>query len=94
MVVSFLRQLVDEPVFHLLPCPGGFAQEREAGLHRRIELETTDGDAPPHLAPAIPLDKLIENVFQRYTMQRIAGMGSRRCHDLVIGTNWFVQAAG
>ena len=65
----------DEPVFNFLSCPGRFTQERKTGLDARIELETPDRDAPPHLAPTMPLDKLIENVLQRDAVQGIAGMG-------------------
>ena len=72
----FWLYLPDEPVFHPLTHPRRFAQEHEAGLDRGIELETTDGNAPPHLAPAMPLDKLVDNLLQRYAVQRIARMGS------------------
>jgi len=65
----------DEPVFNFLSCPGRFTQERQTGLDARIELETPDRDAPPHLAPTMPLDKLIDNVLQRDAVQGIAGMG-------------------
>ena len=71
---SFLRKLGDEPVFNLLAGPRSFAQERETGLHRRIELETPDRDAPPHLAPTMPLDELIDDALQRNAMQRITWM--------------------
>jgi hypothetical protein len=61
----FRHELGDEPVFHPLPRPRRLAQKCEAGLDRGIELKTADGNAPPHFAPTMPLDKLIENVFQR-----------------------------
>jgi hypothetical protein len=77
---SFLQKLPDEPVFNFLACPGRFTQERKTGLYARIELETPDRDATPHLAPTMPLNKLIENVLQRDAVQGIAGMGRRRCH--------------
>src|ERR1039458_3541939 len=48
ILLSFRQQLADEPVFDFLACPRRFAQKREAGLHRRIELKTADGNAPPH----------------------------------------------
>jgi hypothetical protein len=84
MVVSFPRPLGDEPVFHPLARPGSFAQEGEAGLHRWIELETANGDAPPHFAPAMPLDQLVDDVFQRDAVQRIVGVNDRRCHVKVL----------
>ena len=75
----------DEPVFNFLSCPRRFTQERQTGLDARIELETPDRDAPPHLAPTMPLDKLIENVLQRDAVQGIAGMENRRCHVTILG---------
>ena len=72
--------LVDEPVFHFFAGPGGFAQKGEAGLHGGIELKTTNGDASAHFAPAVFLNELVEDVFQRDAVQRIAGMGGRRWH--------------
>jgi hypothetical protein len=74
----------DEPVFNFLSCPGRFTQERQTGLYARIELETPDRDAPPHLAPTMPLDKLIDNVLQRDAVQGIAGMGNGRCHVTIL----------
>jgi len=55
----------DEPIFHLLPRPRGFPQEREAGFHGQIELKTTDGNAPAHFAPTMPLHQLVEQGLQR-----------------------------
>jgi hypothetical protein len=72
------------PVFNLLARPRCFAEKREAGFHRRIELKTPDGDAPAHFAPAMPLNQLVENVLQRDAVQRIVGMGSRRCHVKIL----------
>jgi len=57
------------------------AEERQAGLDRRIELETADGNTPPHFTPAVALDQLVEDVFQRDAVQRIAGMICRRGHE-------------
>jgi hypothetical protein len=74
----FICQLLfDEPRFDLLACPRCFAQKRKTGLDARIELETPDWDATPHLAPTMPLDQLIENVLQRDAVQWIAGMDRR-----------------
>jgi hypothetical protein len=74
---SFVQLLFDEPRFNLLACPRCFAQKRKTGLYARIELKTPDGDATPHLAPTMPLDKLIENLLQRDAVQGIAGMDGR-----------------
>ena len=74
-------QLADEPVFHALPRPRRFPQEREAGFHRGIELKTADGNAPSHLAPAMPLHELVENRLQRDAVQRIARMRCGFRHD-------------
>ena len=49
----------------LLQGPGCFAKEREARLHRWIELKTTDRNTAPHFIPAMLLNKLIEDVLQR-----------------------------
>ena len=73
----FLQKLPNESVFNLFARPGCFAQERETGFYRRVELKTADGDVPSHLAPAMPLDQLIENALQRDTMQWIAGSGAQ-----------------
>jgi len=64
-----LRDLADEPILHLLARPGRFAQEREAGLDAGIVLETADGDAAPQPLPAMPLEKLVKDVFQRDAVQ-------------------------
>jgi len=70
--MAFLK-LPDKPVLHLFPRPSIFTQESQAGLDRWIELEATDRNSPPHLAPTMPLDELIEDVLQRYAVQGIAG---------------------
>jgi hypothetical protein len=71
---TFRLKLPDEPVFHFFPRPRRFPQKGEAGLHRRIELETADGNTPPHFGPTMSLDELIENGLQRDAVQRVAGM--------------------
>ena len=67
-------QFRDVPTFHLLSRPRSFAQERETGLHGGIELETTDRNTPPHLAPTVTLHELVEDAFERDAVQRIARM--------------------
>lgn len=74
---SGFHEFGDVPIFDPLARPGGFAQEGEAGFHRWIQLEAADRNAPPHLTPAMLLDELIEDVFQRDALQGVAGMGSR-----------------
>ena len=74
---SFGQQFPDEPRLDFLAGPGRLAQKREAGLYRRIELETPDRDAPAHLAPTVPLDELIEDVLKCDAVQWIAGMVGR-----------------
>ena len=71
---SRLPELCDEPRFDLLARPRGLAQEGQAGLHRRIELEAADRDPQGHLAPAMPLDQLVDDAFQGDAVQRIAWM--------------------
>ncbi len=58
-------KLVDEPIFHFLARPGGLAQKRKTGFHGRIELETSDRNAAAHFTPAMTLDQLVEDAFQR-----------------------------
>ena len=65
VVVQQISKLPDKPVFDPFTSPGCFAKEREARLHRWIELKTTDGNTAPHFTPPMLLDKLIENVLQR-----------------------------
>ena len=65
VVVQQISKLPDKPVFDPFTSPGGFAEEREARLHRWIEPKTTDRDAAPHFIPAMLLNKLIEDVLQR-----------------------------
>ena len=67
-------QLGDEPVFDFFPGPGGFAQEGETGFEGGIELETTDGDAPAHFQPPMPLHQGIDDGFQGDAVQGIARM--------------------
>ena len=74
--------LPNEPILHLLPRPGRLAQKRETGLHRGIELETADGNPPPHLAPAMPLHQLVDDAFQRDAVQWVQRMRNRRSHSL------------
>jgi len=64
----------NEPVLDFFPRPWSFAQKRETGFYRRIDLKTTYGDATPHFAPAMLLNKLIEDSFQGDAVKRIAGM--------------------
>ena len=64
-VGQHISKLPDKPVFDPFTSPGCFAKEREARLHRWIELKTTDGNTAPHFTPPMLLDKLIENVLQR-----------------------------
>lgn len=84
---SLLTQLANEPIFNFLAGPRSFAQEREAGLHGGIELEAADRNTPPHLAPAMPLDQLIEDAFQRDAVQWIAGMGAGSRHKITVASN-------
>jgi hypothetical protein len=42
-----------------------------------MQLKATDGDALPHLAPTVTVDKVIDDLFQRDAVQRITG--TRRC---------------
>jgi hypothetical protein len=65
VVVQQISKLPDKPVFDPFTSPGCFAEEREARLHRWIELKTTDGDTTTHFTPAMLLDKLVEDVLQR-----------------------------
>ena len=65
VVVQHISKLPNKPVLHPFTSPGCFAKEREARLHRWIELKTTDGNTAPHFTPPMLLDKLIENVLQR-----------------------------
>lgn len=77
---SGVRLFRNEPVFNFLTRPRGFAQEREAGFHCRIELETSDRNATPHFAPTMSLDQLINDAFQGDAVQRIARMGGGSRH--------------
>ena len=74
VVVQHISKLPNKPVLHPFTSPGCFAKEREARLHRWIELKTTDGNTAPQFTPPMLLDKLIENVLQRDAVQRITRM--------------------
>ena len=65
---------VDEPVLHLLACPGGFSQKREARFEGWIEEETADRNAPPHLGPAVAFHQMAYDLLQRDAVQWIAWM--------------------
>ena len=82
-LLNSAAQVVQVPRLNFLARPGSLAQECEAGLYRRIILETTDWDSTPHFVPAMPLNKLIDDVFQGDAVQGIAGIGSRWCHRSV-----------
>ena len=68
------RQLANVPVLDFFARPRGLAQKREAGFHRGIELKAPDGNAPPHLIPAMALNQLVDDGFQSDAVQRITGM--------------------
>src|ERR1017187_6796230 len=76
----------NEPVLDFFPRPLSFAQKRETGFYRRIELKTAYGDATPHFAPAMPLNQLIENALQSNAVQRVAGMGDGFRHKIYFGS--------
>ena len=75
----------NEPVLDFFSRPWSFAQKREAGFYRRIELKTANGDSTPHFAPAMPLNQLIENALQSNAVQRVAGMGDGCRHKIYFG---------
>jgi len=81
-------QLLDKPIFDLLPCPWRFAQKRQAGLYGRVDLEAADRDPISHLCPAMSCEQLLEKVLQRDPMQWIAGMFGRKWHE-----HYFLPAA-
>ena len=53
----------DEKVFNLLPCPRRFSEELQAGLHRRIVLETPNIDAFAQFVPAEVLNQVIHDLL-------------------------------
>ena len=76
----------DVPAFDPFPCPGGSAEKGKAGFHAGIVKETTNRDPASHLCPAIPLDQLFDNGFQRDSVQGIAGMG--KTHERMVSSIW------
>ena len=76
----------DVPAFDPFPCPGGSAEKGKAGFHAGIVKETTNRDPASHLCPAIPLDQLFDNGFQRDSVQGIAGMG--KTHERMVNSIW------
>jgi len=70
----------DIPLLDLFPRPSRFTQKRQAGLDRRIILKAPDFDPLSHLLPAVILDKLDKNLFQRNPVQRIPWLFRRRGH--------------
>ncbi len=65
--------------FNLLPCPGCFAQEFEAGGDAWISGEAVDPDAATELYPAVLLHQPGHYQLECYTMQWIlAGCATRR----------------
>ena len=71
----------DEPFFDFEAGPGGFAKESEAGLDAWIEEEAADWNAPGHLFPAVLVDQIRHDGFERDAMQWVVRMGCGRGHD-------------
>lgn len=55
VLCSFFGALLGHYIefLHFFPCPRGFTQEFEAGLHGGVAGETTDFDVFPQFFPAI-----------------------------------------
>jgi hypothetical protein len=61
-------KLADVPIFHLLAGPGCFTQEGEARLYCWIELKTADRNTTAHFTPAMALNQVVDDFFQRYAV--------------------------
>lgn len=67
-----LAQHEQVKAFYLLASPVRLAQELQAGGDARIVCEAPDWDTGSQIIPAIKIDQLGDDVFQRQAMQRIA----------------------
>ena len=76
----------DVPPFDPLPGPGRLAEKCEAGFDTGIMKETANWDATSHLGPAIPLDQVLDDGFQRNPVQWIAGMSGT--HERMANGIW------
>ena len=61
----------DVKVFHLLPGPGGFPKEGEAGFDARIKPETPDVDDAAQVLPTEMFYEFGKDHFQCFSMKRI-----------------------
>ena len=82
-----LSKLGDEPVLDFGSRPGGSAEEFETGRHGRVEHETPNRNAAPHLTPSMTLHELFHAALQSDTVQRIPRVRRRGwrvgCHCLM-----------
>ena len=75
-------KVADEPILYALARPRRFSQECEAGFDGGVVAETADGNAAPQHGPAMALYKLVQDAFQRNTVQGVFGVFIKRCHGL------------
>lgn len=61
-------------MLHLLPGPRRSSKKRQAGFHRRIILEAIDVDSIGKSIPAVVLNKLYDDGFQRDSIQGVIGL--------------------
>lgn len=63
-----------EERLNLIPGPLVFAQEFQAGFNARLPIKTADIDPSAEFIPAIVIDQLVQQIFQRDAVQRIIGL--------------------
>ena len=59
---------------HLVARPLGFAEEFEAGFNARLPVEEADINPPTQLVPAIMVEQLVQQLFERNSVQWIIGL--------------------
>ena len=74
---SVFREIAQIPFLDSLAGPGRLAEKFQAGIDRRIEHKTADGDAVGQSRPTVSGDEGFENRLQVDAVKRIVGVGSQ-----------------
>lgn len=68
--------------FHFASGPGGFSEELERGLHRRIILEALDVDSFGESVPSVVLLELGDHLLQGNAVEWVVGLFLAHGNDI------------
>ena len=74
---SIFIEIAQIPFLYSLAGPGRLAEKFQAGIDRRVEQKTADGDAVGQSRPTVSGDEGFENRLQVDAVKRIVGVGSQ-----------------